>query len=66
MLDGAPRDREIIFTRTLESLNLVASSLHVMLKPGDDVVISIMEYHSNLIPGSKLRPNRRSPLFTCT
>ncbi len=54
--DGAPRDREIIFTRnTSESLNLVASSLgRLVLKPGDDVVISIMEHHSNLIPWQQI------------
>lgn len=54
--DGTPRDREIIFTRnTSESLNLVASSLgRLVLKPGDDVVISIMEHHSNIIPWQQI------------
>ena len=54
--DGTPCDREIIFTRnTSESLNLVASSLgRLVLKPGDDVVISIMEHHSNIIPWQQI------------
>ena len=54
--NGTPRDREIIFTRnTSESLNLVASSLgRLVLKPGDDVVISIMEHHSNIIPWQQI------------
>lgn len=43
---------EIIFTRnTSESLNLVAYSYALsMLKPGDAVVTTIMEHHSNLLP----------------
>ena len=49
---GQPQSDEIVFTRnTSESLNLVAGSLgRSVLKPGDEVVISIMEHHSNLIP----------------
>ena len=49
---GHPQKDQIIFTRnTSESLNLVASSLgRTILSPGDEVVISIMEHHSNLIP----------------
>ena len=45
-----------IFTRnTSEALNLVASSLgRYALKPGDDVVISIMEHHSNIIPWQQI------------
>ena len=43
---------QVVFTRnTSESLNLVANSLGgSVLCPGDEVVISIMEHHSNLIP----------------
>lgn len=43
---------EIIFTRsTTESLNLVARGLgDQILQPGDEIVISIMEHHSNLVP----------------
>ena len=49
---GNPQGNEIVFTRnTSESLNLVARTLGAsILKPGDEVVISIMEHHSNLIP----------------
>ena len=49
---GNPQKEQIVFTRnTSESLNLVASSLgRTILSPGDEVVISIMEHHSNLIP----------------
>ena len=48
-----PKAEEIVFTRNAsESLNLVAHTLPqvVGLGPGDEVVISIMEHHSNLIP----------------
>ena len=49
---GNPQKEQIVFTRnTSESLNLVASSLgRTILSPGDEVVVSIMEHHSNLIP----------------
>lgn len=48
----ADSEKEIIFTRnTTESLNLVAFSyaLH-NLKAGDEVAVSIMEHHSNMLP----------------
>lgn len=49
---GSPRGNQVVLTRNAsESLNLVARTLGgQVLKPGDDVVISIMEHHSNLIP----------------
>jgi cysteine desulfurase / selenocysteine lyase len=49
---NAASPREIIFTRgTTESINLVASSYgRKHLKPGDEVVISWMEHHSNIVP----------------
>lgn len=51
-LIGARDAHEIVFTRnTTESLNIVASSFGgTILKPGDEVLISIMEHHSNMIP----------------
>ena len=43
---------EIIFTRNAtESLNLVAYTLsEYLLKPGDEIIVSIMEHHSNILP----------------
>ena len=42
---------EIIFTKNAsEALNLAAYTLGRRLKPGDEVVISVMEHHSNLVP----------------
>ena len=48
----AASEQEIIFTRgTTESINLVAYSyLDQVLKKGDNVIISAMEHHSNLVP----------------
>lgn len=49
---GAAKKQEIIYTRNAsESLNLVAFSLsELLLKEGDEVLISIMEHHSNILP----------------
>ncbi|MFF5082986.1 cysteine desulfurase [Actinoplanes sp. NPDC000266] len=50
---GATNPDEIIFTKnSTEAINLVAHSLgqHLSLKPGDEVVISEMEHHSNIVP----------------
>lgn len=48
----ASSDSEIIFTRnTTEALNLVAFSYGLSaLKPGDEIVLTVMEHHSNLLP----------------
>ena len=44
--------REVIFTRgTTESINLVAQSYgRPRLKPGDEIIVSLMEHHSNIVP----------------
>lgn len=49
---GAGSTEEIIFTRgTTESINLLASSFSsAFLKEGDEVIISGMEHHSNIVP----------------
>ena len=49
---NAPKVEEIIFTRgTTESLNLVASSFcDRFMKEGDEVIVSVMEHHSNIVP----------------
>lgn len=53
---NAPTDRDIIFTRgTTESINLVASSFGQLLKKGDEILVSEMEHHSNIVPWQLLR-----------
>ena len=49
---NAKRSREIIFTKNAtEALNLVAYSYGLsVLKPGDEILISVAEHHSNLVP----------------
>ena len=49
---NADHSREIIFVRgTTEGLNLVASSYgRHRLKPGDEILVSEMEHHSNIVP----------------
>ncbi len=53
---NAASDREIVFTRgTTEAVNLVANS-HVRpkLQPGDEILITHMEHHSNIVPWQML------------
>ena len=49
---GAASPREIVFTRNAsEAINLVARSWgEANLKPGDEIVLTVMEHHSNLVP----------------
>jgi len=62
---GAAETREIVFTRgTTESVNLVANAWgHANVKSGDEILVTEMEHHSNIVPwqmlceavGAKLR-----------
>jgi cysteine desulfurase/selenocysteine lyase len=54
---GAADHREIIYTRgATESINLVAQTfVRPRLKAGDEIVISAMEHHSNIVPWQMLR-----------
>ena len=48
---GAGSHREVVFTRnTTESLNLLAYTLGSRLRPGDEIVLTTAEHHSNLVP----------------
>ncbi len=49
---NAPTDKEIIFVRgTTEAINLVAQSYgRSFLKTGDEIIVSAMEHHSNIVP----------------
>ncbi|GIK78953.1 MAG: cysteine desulfurase [Pseudorhodoplanes sp.] len=54
---NAPRKEEVIFTRNAtEAINLVAYTFgRERLKDGDEIVLSIMEHHSNIVPWHFLR-----------
>src|SRR5690606_27780519 len=48
---NAPSTREIIWTRgTTEAINLVANGLAPRLKAGDEILVSHMEHHANIVP----------------
>jgi cysteine desulfurase/selenocysteine lyase len=48
---NASSEKEIIWTQgTTESINLVASGLTQQLKPGDEILVSRMEHHANIVP----------------
>jgi len=59
---GAEDEREIVFVRSAtEAINLVAYSLlhgeneRLRLNPGDEVVVTVMEHHSDLVPWQRVR-----------
>jgi cysteine desulfurase/selenocysteine lyase len=58
---NADKSGEIIFTKgTTEGINLVASSYgEKFLKEGDEVIISEMEHHSNIVPWQLLRDKKK-------
>lgn len=57
---NADSTQEIVFTRgTTESINLVASSFGDMLSHGDEIILTDMEHHSNIIPWQLLQRNKR-------
>ena len=48
---GAKHAHEIIFTKgTTDSINLVANSLRSLLNKGDEIIVSELEHHSNIVP----------------
>lgn len=52
---GAAHSHEIIFTKgTTDSINLVAFSFGELLEEGDEIIISAMEHHSNIVPWQML------------
>ena len=57
---NAADDHEIVFTRgTTDSLNIVAQSFGKQsLGPGDEVIVSNMEHHSNIVPWQMLREEK--------
>ncbi len=61
-LNAASAD-EIVFTRSAtEALNLVASSFGQSIGEGDEIVLSIMEHHSNIVPWHFLRERKGAVL----
>lgn len=52
---NAPSHKEIVFTRgTTESINLIASSMFDFIDLNDEIIITAMEHHSNMVPWQQL------------
>ncbi|MCF8713706.1 cysteine desulfurase [Joostella atrarenae] len=52
---NAKKDYEIIFTSgTTHSINLVANGFSALLKEGDELIVSALEHHSNIVPWQML------------
>ena len=51
---------EIVFTRgTTEAINLVASTVSDRMCNGDEIIVTVMEHHSNIVPWQLIRRNKR-------
>ena len=61
---NASSEKEIIFTRgTTESINLVANIFNkAILKDGDEIIISAMEHHSNIVPWQLIQEQKKIKL----
>lgn len=60
---NAPDAQQIIFTRSAtEAFNLLAYGLEQRLQPGDEIVISALEHHANLLPWQQLALRRQLKL----
>ncbi len=54
---------EVIFTRgTTEGINLVASSFGQMMENGDEIIVTVMEHHSNIVPWQLIGQRKRVTL----
>ena len=57
---NAESSDEIVFTRgTTEGINLVASSMGDTLYNGDEIILTVMEHHSNIVPWQLLQRHKR-------
>lgn len=54
---------EVVFTKSAtHAINIVASGLGQRIQPGDEIVLSVMEHHSNIVPWHFLRERRGAVL----
>ena len=60
---NAESTEEVIFTRgTTEGINLVAQSYGASLSNSDEIILTVMEHHSNIVPWQLLQRNKRISL----
>ena len=63
---GAAEKREIVFTRgTTEAINLIAHCMTGSMGPGDEILITEMEHHSNIVPWQMLCQRTGAALVAC-
>ena len=65
---NAASEREVIFTRgTTEGVNLVAQAWgHATLRPGDEILVTAMEHHSNIVPWQLIAAQRGAVVRAAT
>ena len=57
---------EIIFTRgTTEAINLVASSFGDRFRDGDEIILTVMEHHANIVPWQLLQRHKDIKIRVC-
>ena len=60
---NAPGPENVIFTRgTTEAINLVANSYGDRFADGDEIIVTVMEHHANIVPWQLLQRNKRLKL----
>ncbi|MCQ4005037.1 aminotransferase class V-fold PLP-dependent enzyme, partial [Klebsiella pneumoniae] len=58
---GAEAPERVVFTKGgTEAINLVAAGLGQSLRPGDEILVSQMEHHSNIVPWHLLRERQHA------
>ena len=63
---GAAHTREVLFTRgATESINLVAAGMTTQIKAGEEILITEMEHHSNIVPWQMLCERTGAKLIAC-
>ena len=61
---GAKEKEEVIFTKgTTNSLNYLAQMLSLEVKAGDEILLTYMEHHSNIIPWQQLAKRKKAKLI---
>jgi cysteine desulfurase/selenocysteine lyase len=62
-LINAASPEEIVFTKGgTEAINIVAAGIGASIRPGDEIVLSVMEHHSNIVPWNFLRERKGAVL----
>jgi cysteine desulfurase/selenocysteine lyase len=62
-LINAATPEEIVFTKGgTEAINIVAAGIGASIRPGDEIVLSVMEHHSNIVPWNFLRERKGAVL----